>query len=95
MNGVDWAELSKQYAKFLPHINNDIDLTILLKELAGELNVSHTNADHFAWNQKHTDESAVLGLILNEHVLSDKNNARPLVIAEILPGGPLIEKIPR
>ncbi len=88
MNGVDWNELSKQYAKFLPHINNDIDLTILLKELAGELNVSHTNADHFVWNQKHTDESAVLGLILNEHVLSEKNNARPLVIAEILPGGP-------
>jgi hypothetical protein len=42
MQGVDWDFYHTQYAKFLPHINNNYDFQELLSEFLGELNASHT-----------------------------------------------------
>ena len=41
MHGVDWEFYKKEYAKFLPHINNGSDFAEMLSELLGELNASH------------------------------------------------------
>lgn len=42
MHGVDWGKLKKEYARFLPEINNGYDFAEMLSELLGELNASHT-----------------------------------------------------
>ena len=44
LHGVDWEGYGKAYRKFLPYINNNLDFGIMLSELLGELNASHTGA---------------------------------------------------
>jgi len=41
-HGINWKAKKEQYAKYLPYINNRNDLRILLNDLLGELNSSHT-----------------------------------------------------
>ena len=43
--GKDYHE---DYAKFLPHINNNYDFQELLSEFLGELNASHTGGRYAA-----------------------------------------------
>ena len=54
-----------EYAKFLPHINNNYDFQELLSELLGELNASHTGG-RYAPPQQNTDATASLGLLYDE-----------------------------
>ena len=48
MNGVEWDSLYQNYKRFLPHINNNTDYALMLSELLGELNVSHTGGRYRA-----------------------------------------------
>lgn len=81
MNGVDWEGLYKDYAKFLPHINNNRDFADLLSELLGELNVSHTGGRYKAPGSP--VPTASLG------VLFDLSYAGPgLKVGEIVANGP-------
>ncbi|MFP7656412.1 S41 family peptidase [Chryseobacterium proteolyticum] len=41
-HGINWKAKKEQYSKYLPYINNRNDLRILLNDLLGELNSSHT-----------------------------------------------------
>ncbi|MDR6461080.1 Tol biopolymer transport system component/C-terminal processing protease CtpA/Prc [Chryseobacterium vietnamense] len=41
-HGIDWKAKKEQYAKYLPYVHNRNDLRILLNDLLGELNSSHT-----------------------------------------------------
>lgn len=41
MHGTDWLALRDKYAVLLPHINHRDDLTYLIGELIGELNIGH------------------------------------------------------
>jgi tricorn protease len=41
MHGYDWAALGRQYRTLLPHITHRSDLTHILRELVGELNIGH------------------------------------------------------
>ncbi|KFF20466.1 S41 family peptidase [Chryseobacterium sp. JM1] len=41
-HGINWKAKKEQYAKYLPYVNNRNDLRILLNDLLGELNSSHT-----------------------------------------------------
>ncbi|HSC55494.1 MAG TPA: S41 family peptidase [Phnomibacter sp.] len=41
-HGVDWKAVHERYSKFVPLVNNRADLTILLNDMLGELNSSHT-----------------------------------------------------
>src|SRR5678816_4574548 len=70
MQGVDWDFYHQQYAKFLPHINNNYDFQELLSEFLGELNASHTGG-RFAPQQQNTDATASLGLLYDETYDSD------------------------
>src|SRR5258708_13019728 len=41
MDGIDWKAMRDKYAALLPFVNNRNDLTYLLGELIGELNIGH------------------------------------------------------
>ncbi|MDR1054629.1 MAG: PDZ domain-containing protein [Prevotellaceae bacterium] len=41
MHGVDWKAMKKKYAVLLPYVNHRADLTYIIGELIGELNVGH------------------------------------------------------
>ena len=60
-NGCDWELMVKNYARFLPHIDNNYDFAEMLGELLGELNVSHTGG-RFSPSSK-GDATAQLGLL--------------------------------
>ncbi|MDR0659264.1 MAG: PDZ domain-containing protein [Prevotellaceae bacterium] len=41
MHGVDWEAMSKKYEVLLPYVNHRADLTYIIGEMIGELNVGH------------------------------------------------------
>lgn len=82
LRNMDWSFYKKEYARFLPHINNNYDFAEVLGELLGELNASHTGATYRA-NGSNTP-TATLGAFYDE---SYKGNG--LKIKEIINKGPL------
>ncbi len=42
MHGVDWPAMREKYRKFVPYCGNRSDLTYLIGEMIGELNIGHT-----------------------------------------------------
>ncbi|HKP32775.1 MAG TPA: S41 family peptidase, partial [Chitinophagaceae bacterium] len=85
IHGIDWKGFHDDYAKFLPHINNNYDFQELLSEFLGELNASHTGG-RYAVPQVNTDATASLGM------LYDESFAGPgLKVVDILEGGPIVK----
>jgi Tol biopolymer transport system component/C-terminal processing protease CtpA/Prc len=82
LQGVDWKYYRDTYAKFLPHVNNNYDFEILLSELLGELNGSHTGSGYIA-EFPDGDATASLGLLYDY-----SSGGNGLKVAEIIPGGP-------
>lgn len=85
MHGVDWTAYSKDYARFLPHIDNNYDFAELLSELLGELNASHTGSGYRDPGQEYN--YADLGAFFD-----DNYKGEGLRILEILPQGSLSAK---
>lgn len=42
MHGVDWKAMKEKYQPLVRHVNHRIDLTYIIGEMIGELNVGHT-----------------------------------------------------
>ncbi|MCZ6776907.1 MAG: PDZ domain-containing protein [Ignavibacteria bacterium] len=42
MHGVDWPKMRSRYDSLLPYVNHRADLTYIIGEMIGELNVGHT-----------------------------------------------------
>ena len=42
MHGVDWEAMRKRYESLVAHVNHRADLTYIIGEMIGELNVGHT-----------------------------------------------------
>jgi len=42
LHHVDWAAMKKRYAALLPYVNHRADLTYIIGEMIGELNIGHT-----------------------------------------------------
>jgi tricorn protease len=82
LHGVDWDFYKREYAKFLPHIDNNWEFSELLSELLGELNASHTGC-RYSPDQENMDVTASLGLFLDESGMETG-----LKITEVLKGGP-------
>lgn len=61
LHGVDWDFYKREYAKFLPHVNNNYDFAEVLSEMLGELNASHTGSGHRA-SHSNPDSTASLGI---------------------------------
>ncbi len=83
MQGVDWDFYKKEYQKFLPSINNNFDFSIMLSEMLGEVNASHTGARY--WGRKSgADNTANLGILIDWNYEGDG-----LKIVEILDKAPI------
>ncbi len=81
LHGVDWDGYGRDYRRFLPYINNNTDFAILMSEILGELNASHTGARYYGGGRYST---ATLGAWL-----SDGPDGRGLRVDELIPGSPL------
>ncbi|WP_298757211.1 S41 family peptidase [uncultured Psychroserpens sp.] len=84
LHGAPWDALSKNYKKFVPHLNNDYDFKDILGELLGELNASHTGARFRSPNSK-GDQTASLGIFIDKNYKGDG-----LKISEVIDGSPLV-----
>jgi Tol biopolymer transport system component/C-terminal processing protease CtpA/Prc len=85
LHGAPWDKLSKNYKKFVPHINNNIDFKDILGELLGELNASHTGA-RFRTRDSKGDQTASLGVFYDESF-----SGNGIKIKEIMEGSPLVQ----
>lgn len=83
MGGVNWEMYKKAYAEFLPYINNNYDFQVLLSEMLGELNASHTGARFYA-KSENTENTASLGVLYDQDYTGEG-----IRINEVLVGGPL------
>lgn len=81
LHGVDWEGYGEAYRRFLPYINNNYDFAILLSEILGELNASHTGGRYYAASAYST---ASLGAFFDPAYTGDG-----LKVAEAIAGGPL------
>lgn len=86
LHGVDWDMYKKEYAKFLPYINNGTDFAEMLSELLGEINASHTGARYRNYSPN-GDQTASLGCYY-DNAYSDKG----IKIIEIMDKSPLDTK---
>lgn len=84
IHGLDWNKYHSDYARFLPHINNNYDFQELLSEFLGELNASHTGG-RYSPQQQNTDATASLGLLYDETW-----DGAGLKVMEVLEGGPFV-----
>ena len=85
LHGVDWNGYGENYRRFLPHINNNKDFAIMLSELLGELNASHTGAS--AYGNGAPLQTASLGAFYDSTHTGDG-----LKVAALMPRSPLATK---
>lgn len=83
IHGIDWDGYRENYARFLPHINNNFDFQELLSEFLGELNASHTGG-RYTPQYTNPDITATLGLLYDETYIG-----KGLKVSEIIQGGPV------
>ena len=82
-HGADWAGLGKDYRKFLPFIGNNYEMSEMLSELLGELNISHCGASYRS-RDADGDATASLGIFMD---YAYKGNG--IRITEVMLEGPL------
>ena len=82
-HGVDWAAMRDAYAPKVAAVSNNRDFALLISEMLGQLNASHTGMRYRPPDDGDEDATARLGAIL---AVDDGPGLR---IAELLPGGPL------
>ncbi len=80
LHSVDWKKYHDEYARFIPHINNNFDFTEMLSEMLGELNVSHTGSGYI-FRTSTGDSTGRLG------IFSEKAD-NGIKIVEIIKGSP-------
>ncbi len=85
-HGNDWEAVGGMYRRFLPDVGNHHELTELLSEALGELNVSHSGARYNPQSES-ADETASLGIFWDQ---SPGAVGEPGIrIVEVMRGGPL------
>jgi len=85
LHGAPWDDLSANYKKFVPYVNNDYDFKDILGELLGELNASHTGA-RFSKPNKKGDNTATLGAFYDTNY-----KGKGIKISELIEGSPLTQ----
>jgi tricorn protease len=83
MNGVDWKFYKKNYAQFLPYINNNFDFAEMLSEMLGELNASHTGSGYRPPNPEQ-NATASLGAFFDQNYAG-----KGIRVEEVIEKGPL------
>ena len=82
LHGVDWKYYTDHYREFLPYINNNRDFSIMLSELLGELNASHTGSGYRPGSTRL--QTAFLGAYFDEEY-----DGEGIKVTEVFPGSPL------
>lgn len=85
LHQTEWDFYKKEYARFLPHIQNNYDFAEMMSELLGELNASHTGC-RYSPQTENADQTASLGVFYEEGYAG-----KGLKIAEIMKGSPLLK----
>ena len=85
LHGVDWKFYKSEYARFLPHINNNFDFAEMMSELLGELNASHTGC-RYRPKPENADQTAALGVFLDYNF-----DGKGVKIIEITDNSPLVK----
>lgn len=83
-HGVDWNAMRDAYGPHVAGVDNNRDFALLMSEMLGQLNASHTGMYYRPGGEFEDDSTAALGAIFDLQA-----DGPGLVIAEILPGGPL------
>jgi Tol biopolymer transport system component/C-terminal processing protease CtpA/Prc len=83
-HGIDWDSYKPDYEKYLPHIGNNYEMSEMLSELLGELNVSHSGAAYSGNFTANADATAALGIFYD---FTHKGNG--IKILEVIKDGPL------
>ncbi|WP_235299487.1 S41 family peptidase [Portibacter marinus] len=83
LHEVEWTFYRDEYARFLPHINNNYDFAEMLSEMLGELNASHTGA-RYRPNESTDDQTACLGLFYDQEYMGEG-----LKITEVMDKSPV------
>ncbi|PRB00198.1 peptidase S41 [Chryseobacterium sp. MYb7] len=81
-HGIDWKAKREQYAKYLPYVHNRNDLRILLNDLLGELNSSHTG-----FSSTGKEETMYLNYFTNETGITFKQE-QPYTVESIVRKSP-------
>ena len=82
LHGVDWKYYGDHYREFLPYISNNDDFAILLSEILGELNASHTGGRYYGGGPAMS--TATLGAFYTPDFKGEG-----VEVAEAVAGGPL------
>lgn len=82
-HGVDWAAMETAYKPKVAAISNNRDFAVLMSEMLGQLNASHTGMYYRGGRDGASDQTAALGVIF------DLDGGAGLRIGEILDDGPL------
>ena len=61
MHGVDWEAIKKKYLPLVKHVNHRVDLTYIIGEMIGELNVGHTYVGGGDWKKAKRIKTGLLG----------------------------------
>ncbi|QGW27086.1 S41 family peptidase [Phnomibacter ginsenosidimutans] len=84
--GLDWKAIKARYAAHLPYVNTRLDLRVLLNDMLGELNSSHTGFSTFG-----DDENVVLqNRTVEPGIVFEPNN--PFTVKRIIARGPADKK---
>lgn len=82
-HGVDWSQMREAYRPKVAAVSNNRDFAVLMSEMLGQLNASHTGMRYRPAGAMKDDDTAALGVIF------DLDGQDGLLIGEILPDGPL------
>lgn len=82
-HGVDWTAMEAAYKPKVAAISNNRDFAVLMSEMLGQLNASHTGMYYRSGGNGQNDQTAALGVIF------DLDGGAGLRIGEILDDGPL------
>lgn len=80
MHGNDWDAVYKRYAQLVPYVNHRSDLTYIIGEMIGELNIGHA----YSQNGEHPEAEKVSMGMLGAEFSKDKSGF--FKVEKIIPG---------
>jgi len=70
MHGVDWVDMRKKYKPLVKYVNHRIDLTYIIGEMIGELNIGHTYVGGGEMAKPKRIKTGLLGAQINKDAKS-------------------------
>ena len=70
LHGVDWAGIRKTYEQLLPYVNHRTDLTYIIGEMIGELNIGHAYVGGGDYPKPERIATGLLGATLGQDAAS-------------------------